>query len=85
MISFRVSEHEFEQLRIISESAGAGSLSDYARLSLCGKEIGQPLHLAQKIHQLDGDLQRLCQHVERLTTLMENTHTRPVKMAPPEA
>ena len=36
MISFRVSEREFEQLKNKSEAEGARSISDFARLALCG-------------------------------------------------
>ena len=35
-ISFRVSEREFEQLKNKSEAEGARSISDFARLALCG-------------------------------------------------
>lgn len=74
MISFRVSEHEFEQLRTISESEGAGSVSDYARLSLCRGSTASPDNIAATIHKLDSELQSLRSHLERLTALVESTH-----------
>lgn len=40
MISFRVSEREFEMLRTLSASEGARSVSDFARLALCGPRFG---------------------------------------------
>ena len=35
MVSFRVSPHEFELLKVRSEVEGARSISDYARATLC--------------------------------------------------
>ena len=75
MISFRVSENEFQQLKSQSELRGAGSVSDYARLSLCGEQSGPPDPLASRIHELDGDLRHLRVHVERLTAAIESTHS----------
>ena len=75
MISFRVSEDEFQQLKSQSESRGAGSVSDYARLSLCGEISGPPDPLASRILELDGDLRHLRVHVERLTAVVESNHS----------
>lgn len=74
MISFRVSEHEFEQLRTISESEGAGSVSDYARLSLCRGHQASPESIDATIRKLDSEILNLRAHLERLTTLVESTH-----------
>jgi len=74
MVSFRVSEDEFEQLKTISESEGTGSVSDYARLSLCSGNHGAPASVAAEIHKLDNELQSLRTHLERLTALVESTH-----------
>ena len=44
MISFRVSDDEFERLRAKSEAEGARSVSDYARVALAREasaEIGR--------------------------------------------
>jgi len=79
MISFRVSESEFERLKSKSESQGAGSVSDYARLSLCGELSSVPDHLISRIHQLDGNLQDIRLHLERLTAAVENTGSKVVQ------
>lgn len=72
MISFRVSENEFEQLRNESESHGVGSVSDYARLNLCrGQHIEPTDPLEARLHQLDGKVQTLSTRVERLVSLVE--------------
>lgn len=64
MISFRVSEAEFEQLRNKSEAEGARSVSDYARASLCGgtaraDDERQIQALSDGIERLSGDIRRL--------------------------
>src|SRR5438128_2631770 len=75
MISFRISETEFERLKSKSELRGAGSVSDYARLSLCGELSDDSDHLASRVHQLDGDLRSMRVRVERLTAVVENTRS----------
>jgi hypothetical protein len=72
MISFRVSEDEFEQLRSKSEANGARSISDYARLALCGATNGTDGHLESDIHELSDGIQQLNHHIRRLAELMEN-------------
>lgn len=74
MISFRVSENEFEQLRTMSESLGAGSVSDYARLSLCRAQQPPSDGIDSTIRKLDDELLQVRTHLERLTTLVERTH-----------
>ncbi len=69
MISFRVSEAEFEQLRSKSEAEGARSVSDYARVSLCG---GAPRSDGQRqIQELNDGIQRLSSDIRRLSELIE--------------
>jgi len=83
MISFRVSENEFEKLKTESESVGVGSVSDYARLNLCrGANPGPPGELEARIHQLDGKVQNLSSHLERLVSLVERTHDAVVRNPP---
>jgi hypothetical protein len=69
MVSFRVSEAEFEQLRSESEAEGARSVSDYARSSLCrgatrtgGERRMQELN--EGIELLSGDIRRLSELIE---------------------
>ena len=83
MISFRVSENEFEKLKTESESVGVGSVSDYARLNLCGAEhTVPPGQLEARIHQLDGKVQDLSSHLNRLVSLVERTHDAVVNSHP---
>ena len=77
MISFRVSEDEFEQLRSKSEANGARSISDYARLALCGATNGVDGHLESDIHELSDGIQQLNHHIRRLAELMENPDRGP--------
>jgi hypothetical protein len=76
MISFRVSEHEFELLKTQSESEGARSVSDFARLALCGHrgQPGQPTE--PDINKLKDEIDQLNTHVRRVTELLERA--RPV-------
>jgi len=72
MVSFRVSEDEFEQLRNKSEANGARSVSDYARLALCGSTNGLDGQLETDLHELSDGIQQLNHHIRRLAELMEN-------------
>ena len=67
MISFRVSDGEFEQLKTKSEAEGARSISDYARLALCGTGGVSSDRLDQGISRLSDDVQQLKAEVRRVT------------------
>ena len=80
MISFRVSEREFEQLKNKSEAEGARSISDFARLALCGSN-GASERVDQGINRLSGDVQQLSADVRRVTELIEASASRPSRPA----
>ena len=71
MISFRVSEREFEELRMKSEAEGARTISEFARLALCGAASQSSDRVDRRIHQLSDDLQQLSAHVRHVTELLE--------------
>ena len=71
MISFRVSDGEFEQLKTKSEAEGARSISDYARLALCGTGGVSSDRLDQGISRLSDDVQQLKAEVRRVTESLE--------------
>ena len=71
MISFRLSEREFEQLRLISEAQGARSVSDYARLTLCQEAPEVQVKADTEVQRLSGTLYQLSQNVRRLVELLE--------------
>jgi hypothetical protein len=76
MISFRVTESEFEALRVKSESHGSRSISDYARIALReSPATGDPVIQAD-LDRLSLDVRRLSVDVRRLTELIESP--RPV-------
>lgn len=75
-ISFRVSEDEFEQLRSESEKQGARSVSDYARLSLCGSAGSGDYQREITIQQLSESVQRLSSDIHRLFELIESPRPR---------
>lgn len=63
MISFRVSDDEFERLREKSQAEGSRSVSDYARVALARESRGE--------HEWIEHIQQLSAHVQRLTELLD--------------
>ena len=68
MISFRVSEKEFEQVRKLTEVQGAESVSKFARVAICGAVEG-----SEQENTLSGDIRQLREDVRRLRELIEDT------------
>jgi hypothetical protein len=67
MISFRVSEREFEQLLVRSEAEGARNISEYARNALCeGPKLSEA-----DLRRLTAEIQRIGADVARVTELIE--------------
>jgi hypothetical protein len=75
MVSFRISNDEFEELRNKSEAYGARSVSDYARLLLCGGGAMEQ-DQSEDLQQLSERIQRLTVDVRRLTTLLERPQSQ---------
>ena len=71
MISFRVSEREFEQLKNKSEAEGARSISDFARLALCGANGASSERVDEGINRLSDDVQQLSADVRRVAELLQ--------------
>jgi len=72
MISFRVSEREFEQLRVRSEADGARNISEYARMALCEG----PKSSDADLQRLSSEIQRLGADLARVTLLIEQGTSR---------
>jgi len=70
MISFRVSDGEFEQLRATAEARGARSISDYVRLAVCGSPNGTE-GTGQTFEQLSGDVTQLRRDIQMLKDILE--------------
>ncbi len=81
MISFRVSEREFEQLKNKSEAEGARSISDFARLALCGSNGSSSERVDEGIHRLSDDVQQLSADVRRVAELIESSASAPSRPA----
>jgi len=74
MISFRVSEREFEMLKAMSESKGARSVSDFARVALCGHRNGasiEPIEPGETIARLRNEVEELKVYVRRVAEILE--------------
>jgi hypothetical protein len=76
IVSFRLSEEEYECLRQKSLAQGAHSVSDYARVALCrllGDQAPSPAdefeakvaELDEKMQQVERELQRLARTTQR--------------------
>jgi transposase len=70
-ISFRVSDHEFELLKTRSLAEGARSVSDFARLALCGSHRNLARLPGDDLDHLQDQLQALSAHVQRLAETLE--------------
>ena len=74
IVSFRVSEDEYESLRAASESEGAHSISEYARRAACtklhiadGPDVRQAVHqLRSRVDQLQDEMHRIARRVDQL-------------------
>jgi len=74
MISFRVSEREFEMLKAMSESKGARSVSDFARIALCGYRSGasiESIEPEETIARLRNEVEDLKVYVRRVAEALE--------------
>ena len=77
MISFRVSEQEFEQLKSKCESLEARSISDYARVAVCAAVNQANGNGGSDIHNLRDGIQQLSLEVRRLFELLERSREVP--------
>ena len=71
MVTFRLSEEEYQFLRTVSESKGARSISDYARDTLFRTSQAarrQPAEVQARLDKLAGDLEALNREVQSLRT-----------------
>ena len=74
MISFRVSEREFEMLKAMSEAKGARSVSDFARVALCGHRNGasiESIEPDETITLLRKEVEDLKVYVRRVAEILE--------------
>ena len=77
-VTFRVSEHELEALKHKTEAEGARSVSDFARLALCGSTNGHGSTSGSRapgdsgIDHLSSEIQQLSAHVRRVTEILES-------------
>ena len=77
VVSFRLSEAEYNYLQQISTAQGKRSLSEITRLILCeliaDEKSEMPETLAKRITQLDRTVLALFQEIRRLTMMIEAT------------
>jgi hypothetical protein len=83
MVSFRLSEDEYVNLRILCETGGARSVSDLARDAV--NRLIQPdshVEVAAALRVLEGRVDRLDLKVQRLTTAGEQDTSREARESP---
>jgi hypothetical protein len=74
IVSFRVSDDEYESLRSASEKEGAHSISEYARRAACAKQSNSAFpdlqdsvkHLHTRVDELQDEMRRIVLRIERL-------------------
>jgi predicted DNA-binding protein len=71
IVSFRVSEDEYQTLQRVSEQQGAHSVSDYARYLACrGFDRHKDHSLAAQLDHLSSRVDDLAHNVARLAALV---------------
>ncbi len=80
MISFRVSETEFEMVKRMTEVQGTDSVSKFARFAICGAVEEAQQNGGAGVQALSGDIRELREEVRRLTRLFEDAR----RVADPE-
>jgi hypothetical protein len=83
LVSFRLSDDEYEHLRKASLSRGARSVSDYARAALCRLLESPPGSgddgLEAKVLQLDEQMQQISLELHRLQQLIDRGAGQPAE------
>jgi Arc/MetJ-type ribon-helix-helix transcriptional regulator len=81
MISFRVTDQEYEDLKTRAESQGARNVSEFARTALCDRK--QPTN-EDALERLQQELQELKTYVSRIAQARDaNTRESEEAVRPP--
>jgi hypothetical protein len=88
VVSFRLSERDYQQLVCISNAKGARTLSDIARMVLCSllddSDSEMSPTLDKKMAQLDDTIMSLNQELTRAIAVIESALVR-AEARPPDA
>ena len=80
MVSFRLSEDEYERLKDLSLMECARSVSEFARAALCklpnGNGNGDSASAAPRMEKLEGAVRQLRMEMHQLRQLVEMTRGR---------
>ena len=82
MLSFRLSEDEYERLKEISLAERARSVSEFARAALCNIPEGKGAaagSAAPRVEELEGAVKQLKQEMHQLRQLVEAIGMPPPK------
>jgi hypothetical protein len=81
-VNFRVSDEEYETLRIACAQHGARSISDFARHSVLGRSGENPVQAAAIERQLSVLGRKVAQLEGRMSDLLGRLETRPEEPDP---
>ena len=78
IVSFRVTDDEYDELQKICEAQGAQSISDYTRCLALPLEHSSHHHvslLAAQVHDLDSRVEEISRELKRLAAKAEQERT----------
>ncbi len=70
MVSFRLSEREYIQIKTMCEAQGARSLSEAARAAVCHWLDAAPDPLSQRVDSIEQRMEALRAEIDRLSVLV---------------
>jgi hypothetical protein len=84
MISFRVTDREFEELKLKAEVEGARNVSDFARMALCGGSQAVAERIDKRMTELSAEIQQLTADIRRMAQVVDGPrHLAAGRAAPP--
>lgn len=70
MISFRVTDREFEELKLKAEAEGARNVSDFARMALCGASQAVAERIDKRMTEMSAEIQQLAVDIRRMAQVV---------------
>jgi hypothetical protein len=73
IVSFRLSDEEYDSLKNVTVSRGARSVSEFTRSVACTKEAsdGEPEKIGDELRSLNARMEALVHRIETLTCALE--------------
>jgi hypothetical protein len=71
IVSFRLSDEEYDSLKNVTESRGARSVSEFTRSVACNMEAQGPEKLSDSLRMLNARMEQLVHQIETLAEALE--------------